>query len=300
MLRTIILGVVLGLMAPLALVGEPPETNASADRVLSLWVTKPFSEDVALHSELRINDQTIGQFSGPTNRAISQFVKSGWNTFTLRTTVNPVYHDRNWLKFTIGMVYKDPESKKMVMNPVLWSFDNVTDWKFDKGAVYHQSSPEAHEGTIGFSLFYAGPEPVQPKLKNGDFVLGIRQHFSENPTATAAIIVNGTPFSSLMGPDRNQLVITGLLKKGKNEVKVITHRVRGGMCKNDIEIQIGGPADYSPRQEKFQMPIVQECHAITGWEQDKKSGLWHIAKKPEMDSIERVLTFELDSDPKGD
>ena len=40
-------------------------------------------------------------------------------------------------------------------------------------------------------------------------------------------------------------------------------------------------------------------HLITGWLQDKKSGQWTSEAKPDSETLERTLTFNLDQAPKG-
>lgn len=58
-----------------------------------------------------------------------------------------------------------------------------------------------------------------------------------------SLSINGNPFSSFLGAKR-QIVIPPLLKQNKNEVKLISQRVKDSLQKNDIEASIAGPAEW--------------------------------------------------------
>lgn len=278
-----------------ALRSQNPDAVAPV-KVLTLFVQKPYSEASALHSEIFINDQFVDRFTGPTSRPIEKLMKPGWNTITMKTTTNPLYADSNWLEFRVGVAHQDPGTKEMVVDSVLWSFNNHTDWKLQKDNVHHRAAPDAKEASVEFSLYYAADNSADRKLRNGDYILRIDQDYSENPTATLTVSVNGTTLTSFLGQDR-QLVITDLLRQGTNEVKIVTNRVRNGMEENNINGFVEGPAVYNPRAEKFIVESLLEFDSITGWEQDETTGLWKNPRVPDADTVEQVLTFTLDEKP---
>jgi hypothetical protein len=114
---------------------------------------------------------------------------------------------------------------------------------------------------------------------------------------TTTVTLNGTPLTSFIGGDRTQVTITPLLKAGKNEVRVVTHRVPNVFAWSDMDFAIAGPAEYSPGEGKYLLGPVLDFKAITGWVQDKKSGQWRAEGKPEVETVERTLMFNLDRAP---
>ena len=181
-----------------------------------------------------------------------------------------------------------------------WSLALVlSPFKRDILADCHRLGPDTREVTHTYQLFLAGLGHEAQKVRDGDYVLQVDQSYSRVPPVTATVFVNGTPLTTFLGDDRRQVVVTPLLKKGKNEIKVVAARVGNVIESNELSMELGGPAEYSPREEKFLVPPVKQFKAITGWSQDKKTGQWRNDAKPGSDTLERVAEFILDEEPKA-
>jgi hypothetical protein len=286
-----------------ALRGTNPDPNAKpvepASLPLMLWAEQNFNRDCPLHSEITINGQPLDVISSKANKSIDGRLKTGWNSIVVKTKVVGSEAQWNQIHFRIGPVHKDPKSKKQVMEPVLWQFDNGTDWHHEVAKFTHRIGPDVREVTVSFNLYYAGPDHERTRLKEGDYVLTGHQGFNRTPPVTATLFINGTPLNSFLGSERHQLTITPLLKQGKNEIRIITNRVKNVIKENDFDFDIGGPAEYSATQSKYVVSPVISFKAITGWQQDQKSGQWTSEAKPDAESLERTLTFNLEQAPKG-
>jgi hypothetical protein len=217
----------------------------------------------------------------------------GWNTLTLKTTVRPAVKDRNVLWFDIGPARRNPKTEKEEIEKVLWRFENESDWTHEGGKVEHRSKPGAKEVTLTFRLFFAGLKTEAGQVREGDYVLHHGQFFKGNPYVTSTVSVNGTPLTTFLGQAREELVITPLLRQGRNEIKVVSFGVTGLMERNKVEFKVAGPAEYSARQKKYLVKTLLNFHGNEGWEQDEKSGLWHVAGKPQGDRLERVIPLDL-------
>ena len=145
----------------------------------------------------------------------------GWNTVTVRTRVRPEVTEENRLQIEIGPTRKDPETGKVVMDPVLWSFTNGTDWKHQGTTMRHRSGPDVKEVTLTFRVFFAGLKYVSGAVKAGDYVLEHQQTYIDTPQVTSTVFVNGTPLNTFLSPGVKAVVITPLLKKGKNELDIV-------------------------------------------------------------------------------
>jgi Mg-chelatase subunit ChlD len=265
---------------------------------ISTLVKKNFNGwDNPLHSEFSINDKTIDIFTSDTFKDIGKNLKEGWNTIAITTRPQEPANDDNKLTFTIGVAQKDAKTRNLTMQVPLWRFDNGTDWKFEGGKYSHPLGPEVKEVTLSFPLYFAGLKEEGAELKAGDYVLvGKSQFGGWNPRITATVSVNGTTLNSFLAGER-QIVITPLLKEGKNEIKIISKRVKNAMEKNDIAISVGGPAEWVPAEKKFKVKPVTEAKAMQGWEEDKKTGQLVNAVDPESDTIERTVPFFLEENP---
>lgn len=216
--------------------------------VVTLWVEQSYPWDNPLHSEVSINGQIINIYTANTSDPIAQYLKEGWNAITVKTTPQEPATKNNQLLFRIGPAKKDPQGNRIVMDPVLWEFNNGTDWKHNDGQFSHPLGPDVKEVTLTYSIYYTGNTTGEnSKLKAGDFVIGGKGHYGGigvawNSPVTATVFVNGTPLNTFTVSSR-QVVITPYLKQGKNEIKLISTRVKNAIRQNDIEFQVGGPAE---------------------------------------------------------
>jgi hypothetical protein len=224
----------------------------------------------------------------------------GWNTITVKTTLKGPAKDWNSLKFRIGPTRRNPETDQVEMSPVLWVFDNSTDWKAQGDKLVHRSAPTTTEVTHTYQLYFAGFGKEKQKVEKGDYVLSASQYYDSHvPPVTPTLYVNGTPLNSFLGETRAQVVITSLLRKGKNEIKLVGTRVSNVIDWNDITFELGGKAEWSAQQNKFLLQPVQQFKTMTGWVQDKKTGQWHSEANRESTTFERTVEFFLAEDPKA-
>lgn len=269
-----------------------------ASAPITVWVKRQWSSyENPLHSEFSINGQLVDIFTSDTHKDIGKYLKKGWNTLTLKTTPQEPANDENQLIFSIGPVYKDPKTDRSVMRPVLWEFRNGTDWKFEDGKFSHRLGPGTKEVTLNYRVHFAGLDWEDTPLENGDYLLqGAPQWASYNLPLTATIFLNGVPLNSFLGAKR-QLVVTPLLKQGKNELRIVSARVKDAMEDNDIRLELGGPYHYNPRNEKFEGKPIVQSRAMQGWEREKQSGQLVSQAEPPAEIVERVVPFVLDEAP---
>jgi hypothetical protein len=276
---------------------KPLAEDPGKDSVM-VWVERAWSQDCPLHSDFRVNGQLVNVFSSDSQQAIGKHLKMGWNLITLKTSVKGPEKKMNFLRFKIGPTHRDPKSDKLVMDSVLWQFDSGTDWQEKDGKIRNRLGPDVKDVTLSFNLYFAGLKRETATIKEGDYVLQAAGSYSHNPVVTTTVVVNGTPLNTFVLPDKTQLVITDLLRKGKNEVKIITHGLKDTASANDVTCDIGGPAEYSLRQEKWMLKPVVQFKSMPGWVQDEKTLRWHVKDKPDSNSFERAVTFYLDEAPK--
>ncbi|MGI8785398.1 MAG: hypothetical protein ACR2L2_17330 [Acidobacteriota bacterium] len=269
---------------------------AASDAPLSVWVKRNYSSwDNPLHSEFIVNGKTINIFTSDTIESVEEHFKPGWNTITIKTTPQVPASKDNHLTMRIGPMRK--EGNKMIMDPVLWQIGNGTDWKFADGNYSHPLGPDVKEVTLTYNLYYVGPEPENKTIKAGDYVLsGTPTYASWNSPVTAAVTINGTPLNSFALAGRT-IVITPYLKQGKNEIKLVSTRVKNSIRDNDIAFQILGPAEWNVQQGKFLLAPVMQFKTKQGWTMDAKSGLLINPIKPDSETIERVIPFMLKEAP---
>jgi hypothetical protein len=266
---------------------------------IAVWADQQYNNDSPLVSELRINGTLVEDFSSTSQRPAGKHIKMGWNTITLKTRVRPEVKKLNYLDFNIGPTHKDPDTGKMVMSPVLWSFNNRTDWSEKNGTMVHRLGPDVKDVTLTFHVLYAGSGKKDRELKDGDFILQHRQDYDGTPMVTSTVFVNGRPLTTFLGRDRNQATITPYLKKGKNEIRLISNRVPNALENNYVEFNIGGPAEYNATQRKYEMKPILKFRSTDGWVQDRKTGQWRVDAADGGDRLERTLTFQLDEVPKA-
>ncbi|MGH9338942.1 MAG: hypothetical protein ACRD1R_04980 [Acidobacteriota bacterium] len=268
---------------------------------IHVWVAREYNSwDNPLHSEFIINGSTINIYTSDSFEPIEEYLKEGWNTITIKTTPQEPASKGNTLIFRIGSMRKD--NNRMIMNPVLWEFENGTDWKFDEGTYSHPLGPNVKEVTLTYNFYFAGLGMENQELKAGDFILVSKPNYGGasvawNPSATATVFVNGTPLNSFALQSR-QVVITSLLKKGKNEIKLVSHRVPNAIRDNDIEFSIAGPAEWNVQEGKYVVQPVVQFETMQGWQMDSKSGMLINPAQPDSETIERVIPVFLKDFPE--
>lgn len=291
---------VLSALRPSAANGEPTLADDAARQRFAVHVTQWSSQDSGLESELRINGHLAGAFSSTSSAPIGQFIQMGWNTLTLRTKVRPGIKEKNSLRFQIGPVEKKNRGEKEVMSPVVWEFNNDVDWRESNGVIEHSSKPGTKEATLTFRLYYAGLAGESYKPSEGDYVLHHSEWTHCTPQITSTVFVNNRPLTTFLGQtSRNNVIITSMVTKGRNEIKVITSEISNILNKNDIRFEVLGPAEYNAKSQKYLLNPITKFHSNEGWEQDEKTGRWRPYGNQRGDRLERTVNFDLAEAPKG-
>jgi hypothetical protein len=268
-------------------------------RTMMLWSKRYYDYlDNPLESEVRINGELVGTIKSESRKPLDKFLRKGWNTITVKTAPHLPANQGNNLWFTLGPVYKAPDDE-LVMERVYWSFNNGEGWHFKDGKFSHDLGPDTKEVTLTFKVYYAEPEYETKEVKNGDYVLWFTPYYDyKTSSVSTTVFVNGTPLNTGLTATR-ELVITPLLKKGENEIKVVTAAVPGYLEDNDTTVTIEGPAEYSAAQKKFLFNPLVEFKSIEGWVRDKKHGNLVCRDKPGAETIERTIPpVILDEAPK--
>lgn len=267
---------------------------------MMLWVERNLkNKESALHSELVINGKTVNIFTSDTWEPIDRYLQQGWNTISIKTTAQEPASDFNDLIFRIGPARRDPRSKAMVMDPVVWKFRNgEPDWKLrPDGTLRHALGPKVKEVEVTMQLYFAGLQNEAREIDNGDLVLIAEPNFDSrsNTSVSATIFINDTPITSFTSP-RRQIVITPFLKKGKNEIKVVSARVRNALEDNDVKITIAGPARWNATEQRYMLKPLLQSKAMQGWMRDSVTGRLVNRAKPDSETIERILPLLLKDD----
>ena len=262
---------------------------------LGLWVEKNYgSWDCPLHSDLTINGKLVGNFTAASDRDVGEYLKPGWNTLTLTTQTPPPTDKENQLLFRVGPVTK--KDGKRTMSP-LWEFRNGTDWKYADGKYTHQLGPDTKAVTLTYKVFFAGLEAEDRPVAAGDYVVTGKQNYgSWNVPVTATVFVNNEPVNTFLGAER-QVVITPYLRKGRNVIKVVSHRVPDAIAGNDIHVQVGGPAEYNVTKGRYELGRGTQFDALTGWKKHDKTGQLVNLAKGNPDTIEKEYPLDLDHEP---
>ena len=285
----------------IGLLWSPPRVNAQKVEAgkIHVWVDRNFNSwDCPLHSELLINGQTVNIYTSDTFEPIEEYLKPGWNEITIKTTAQEPAEKSNALIFRIGPMAPDPRNERNVlMTPVLWEFRNDTDWKLNEGVYSHPLGPGVKEVTLAYRFYWAGLELEKSELKAGDFVLqGKPKYGGWNSPVVATVSVNGTPFNSFLLAGR-QIVITSLLKLGKNEIKLVSARVKDSIKNNDVIFEVAGPAEWFVDKNQYVLAPVTQFKAMQGWSKEPRTGQLVNKLKPEADTIERTIPFILKQPP---
>jgi hypothetical protein len=187
------------------------------------------------------------------------------------------------------------------MQPVIWTFGNQRGWDWDRDKGYSFSLDPAVSTTVeSYKLFFAGLVGEVIDIHEGAFVLtGEPSRSGEDVPFTGTVFINGHPLNSFTTAKR-QLVINPLLKPGKNEIKLVTHRVEGAVLRdnNDLAFTIAGPARYNARDKKFELKPIADFTGGVGWKFDEKTGAAVNKNNPASPSVERTIPLFLDELPE--
>lgn len=258
---------------------------------LYVQVERYHNHDNPLHSEFVVNGQTVDIFASTTYAKIDQFVKEGWNEIAIKTVPQQPASKANHLVFKIGPMHKDSnDSKNKIMSPVLWQFNNGTDWDFEGGTFIHALGPDMKEITLTYHFYWAGVALENRPIKKGDYILQVETYHNDNSPVIATLLINGTPLSSFHWAKR-QLNITSLLKPGKNEVKIVSHRVKDTIRDNDITCTISGPAEWSVKERGYIFKNISEFKTMQGWQRDETTGQLTNIADPKAEMIARTISF---------
>lgn len=281
----------------------PARSSQSEAAPIHVWVAREYNTwDNPLHSEFIVNGTTVNIYSSDTFEPIEQYLKEGWNTVTLKTAPQEPASRNNTLVFRIGPMKKDDAGRNMVMDPVLWEFENGTDWKYNDGTYSHPLGPNVKEVTLTYNLYFAGLDMEKKELNAGDFILASKPNYGGagvawNPSATATVFVNGTPLNSFT-LDGRSVIITPLLKQGKNEIKVTSHRVVNAIRDNNIQFSVAGPAEWNVEKGQYLVQPVLQFDTMQGWKMDSKTGMLINPAQPESETIERVIPLFIKEFPR--
>jgi Zn-dependent protease with chaperone function len=265
---------------------------------IDLWVDRAYSSwDNPLESELTVNGQLVDVFTSDRRSPLGEYLKAGWNTVAIKTTPHAPATQGNGLRFRLGPAAPGARRGEHVMKPVLWEFRNDTDWSLSDGEFRHRLGPNVKDITLSFPLYFAGLDQETAEPKAGDYILGGKPH-SDSWTApvTATVFVNGTPLNTFTSKPRD-VVITSLLRAGRNEITLVSSRVAGVVQDNDIEFTLFGPVEWDVQQKTFVGPKVVQFSSMQGWKRDAKTGTLTNAGAATADKIERVIPLVLKEAP---
>jgi hypothetical protein len=266
-----------------------------------VWVDRALADRPnALQTELLINGKLVDIFSSDTQKAVDRHLQKGWNTIVLKTLPKADALQPNQLVLSFGVTRPGPKKNQLEMDPILWVFRNGANWQHRDGKFVSTLGGEVKEVTQTFKVWYAGPAQESGRLhiKDGDYVLTAESREFGDVPVLATVWINGTALSTFVGNKRN-VVVTPLLKAGKNELKLATARVKDSTANNDIRLQLVGPARLNAEKKTHEFPIVKELTTAEDWQRDAKTGRVTNRTEPEADAAERTITFVLDEGPRA-
>ncbi len=284
-------------------VAAPAQRHATveaAEGTLLLSVAKEYPWDNPLQTEFSINEKTINIYTSNVTEPIAEYLKQGWNTLTIKTTLQEPATRNNQLIFQIGPAYRDEKRNRTVIRPVLWEFKNGTDWRFRDGKFSHPLGPDVKEVTLSYRLYFTDHQAETAELKAGDYVLHSKGQYGNawNAPVSATVSVNGTALNTfLIAPRR--VVITPLLRQGKNEIKLVSQRIKNAIRDNDLEFEVAGPAEWNVAKAGYVLGRVVQFGSMQGWTRDPKTGLLINRASPDSETIERTIPFFLKEAPKA-
>ncbi len=263
---------------------------------MMVFVHQSYSNDNPMFSEFRVNGTLVDVFTSNRQRPIGKWLQPGWNTISIKTTPQEPANDSNGLGFDIGPGRYDEEQDKLLMEPVLWSFRNDTDWKFQDGRFAHPLGPAVKQVELSYRVYFAGLDQERVPLKNGDYFLSGQASYSNNAPVTATVFVNGTALNSFVLGQR-QVVITSLLKPGANDITIVSSRVPNAIADNEITFQVAGPAEYNALGMKFEAKPVVQFKSMEGWQRNQRTGQLFNTAEPKSDDIKRAIPLVIKEAP---
>jgi Zn-dependent protease with chaperone function len=275
---------------------EPAASRANAEHTntaaredsIDLWVEREYTGwDNPLQTELTLNDRAVGFYTSELDEPVAEYLRPGWNTIALKTTPQQNVTQDNGLTFRIGQAVRT--GNRIAMDPVLWQFSNKTDWNLKNGRYVHRLGPQRTEVTLLMAVYYAGLEHELRETRAGDYLLkGKPKYVGWNGPVSATVFVNGTPLNTFLFSERD-IVITPLLKAGRNAITIVSKRIANAVRDNDIEFAIYGPVQWNVGENTFTGPVVMEFGSLQGWKQDPARGTWTSVANPSSDSVERTI-----------
>lgn len=291
-----------GAASPAGTTASSPLASKAAPDAASfdVWVDRTYSAwDNPLHTELGINGAVVDLFSSDRTLPVGEYIQPGWNTVSLKTTADQNVTQTNGLRFRMGPARSGKTKGERRMSPVIWEFRNDADWSLNAGVLRHRLGPTVKELTLDIPLFYAGLDVETREAAVGDFILSGKAQIGSTATPiTATIWVNGTPLSTFTSNHRD-VVITSLLRPGRNDIKVVSRRIKGIVQDNDIEFTVFGPVEWNVQQNTHVGSPVLTFGSMQGWQRDPKTGELMNGADPEADQVERVIPLLIKQLPSG-
>jgi len=267
---------------------------------LMVWVDREHpNHPNALQTELSINGKPVEIYSREGQKNLDKHLNKGWNTLRLRTFPRGSVKEPNQLFLRFGGTRPGANKNQLAMDPILWELRNGTGWELRDGKYLPTANAEASEAVQSFTLWYAGfeQEPGNLKVNEGDYFLAVQAERPDVVPVTASVSINGTMLNSFVGNRRN-VAVTPLLKKGENELKLITHRVGGPAAPaNDVKLQLVGPARYNAAKKMHEFAFIRELSSLEDWEQDPQTKQYRPREKPDADHVERSFAFTVEELP---
>ena len=272
----------------------PPEPVAAS---LALWSQRDSQyRPNPLPTAVQVNDRAALRIESDLQHPVASDLQPGWNRLVFDTTPVERAAEDNHLKFRIGPVTTNEQGNPL-MSPVLWTMYNGDDWKLDSGRYRHRSDPEATSVQLAFRLYYAGLRFEDGAIKDGDYVVtGKPDSEYRNASVTATVFVNGTGLNTFTAQPR-QVVITPLLRKGHNEIRIVSSRVENCLNDNDVWVSVSGPAEWNARRDRFQTRPIASISAMTGWRRNQTTSRLENTLDPQSATIERIIPLYLSDEP---
>jgi hypothetical protein len=268
----------------------------SADRYLE-------NTDCSLVTEVKINGESLGNFSATREIDVTKHIKPGRNTIEFATTAKGPAAPHNHMEFKIGPVQTHNRTKTRTMRPVLMAFRSDKDWSADdEGEFTHPfgpnpKTPNKKTVVITYLFDFAGYEGDLREVKEGDYILKSESYLAANPSVVPTVTVNGKSLGSFHAGER-RIPITDLLKPGDNEIRVVSEAVANQLADIDVTFDVFGPVTYDVARKEWIGKKVTSFKAMQGWKRNATTHELEVANKPGETRYERVVNVRMESAPK--
>lgn len=274
---------------------------SQVDDSISLWTSLQYgSYENPFASIVRINGEEVGSFSSVAEMNVSRFLNAGWNTISFETRADDSVATWNSLHFTIGVqrtLREEGGESESVSRRPLATFFNGEGWELDGETYRHQLDPDAKVVRHSMHFYYGDLEPEEREPQVGDFVLRSKSNYgSSNASVTAMVELNGVPLTSFCQSNR-QLVVTDLLVKGLNEIKVTTHPFENILEQNATFLYLEGPVERNTWRDNLETTPITWLSTLTGWTRNESNGKLINAADENEGSIERTIYVYLPGNP---